>query len=179
LKDRTNVIKELVFQGARHHFPFQSSEVCYGVYIYSFIHPFIHSFIHSFIFAFLWTRADLYIYTRTSVKRTSQMIRRSLDPRISLYINPPLLFSNTDDFFFLPSSVSPTPFSQSDEEPVDPIADVRKECYKTCPKQQKLYDACVQRITEKKEGDCEAWFIELLSCADKCVAPKIFKLTKE
>lgn len=68
---------------------------------------------------------------------------------------------------------------QADEEPVDPIKDVRTECYKSCPKQQKLYDACVQRITDKKEGDCEAWFIELLTCADKCVAPKIFKLTKE
>ena len=68
---------------------------------------------------------------------------------------------------------------QSDDEPVDPIKDVRAECYKSCPKQQKLYDACVQRITDKKEGDCEAWFIELLTCADKCVAPKIFKLTKE
>ena len=69
--------------------------------------------------------------------------------------------------------------SQSDEEPVDRIKEVRQECYKTCPKQQKLYDACVQRITEKKEGDCESWFLDLLTCADKCVAPKIFKLTKE
>lgn len=81
-------------------------------------------------------------------------------------------FSHKNAFLFYPNL-------QSDEEPVDPIKDVRAECYKSCPKQQKLYDACVERITEKKVGDCEAWFIELLSCADKCVAPKIFKLTKE
>lgn len=68
---------------------------------------------------------------------------------------------------------------QADDEPVDPMAQVRADCLSSCPKQKKLYDSCVQRITDKKEGDCESWFIELLSCADKCVAPKIFKLTKE
>lgn len=82
----------------------------------------------------------------------------------------------------LPLTIAPLAFltfTQSDEEPVDPIKDVRESCYKACPKQQQLYNACVERITAKKEGDCEAWFIELLTCADKCVAPKIFKLTKE
>lgn len=68
--------------------------------------------------------------------------------------------------------------AKSDEEIVDPGASIREECKKTCPKQQSHYDACVGRITEKKEGDCEAWFIELVTCIDKCVAPKVFQVTK-
>lgn len=62
---------------------------------------------------------------------------------------------------------------------VDPMPKIRQECLKTCPKQEKLYNACVERITEKKAGDCEAWFIEWIRCSDKCVAPKVFAATKE
>jgi len=49
---------------------------------------------------------------------------------------------------------------------------------KACPKQQKLYEACVGRIAATGEGDCEAWFMELVHCADKCIAPKVFAATK-
>ena len=56
---------------------------------------------------------------------------------------------------------------------------IRKECMDSCTKQKDLYKACVGRIEAKKEGDCEVWFMEWMSCADKCIAPKIFKLTKE
>jgi hypothetical protein len=49
---------------------------------------------------------------------------------------------------------------------------------KTCPKEEKLYNACIQRIEERKEGDCEIWFMDLITCVDKCLAPKIFKATK-
>jgi Ubiquinol-cytochrome C reductase hinge protein len=73
----------------------------------------------------------------------------------------------------------PCSLSQSDEEEiVDLTPEIRKQCLATCPKQQSLYDACVKRITASKEGDCETWFIELLTCADKCVAPKVFAATK-
>ena len=46
-------------------------------------------------------------------------------------------------------------------------------------KEEKLYTDCVERIRSKGEGDCEAWFFDIMKCADKCIAPKIFKLTKE
>ena len=69
-------------------------------------------------------------------------------------------------------------FQSDDEDVVDAMPAVREECKSSCPKQLKLYNDCVTRITDKKEGDCEAWFIELISCADKCAAPKIFKMTK-
>ena len=62
---------------------------------------------------------------------------------------------------------------------MDPYPALRKECRKECPKPLALYDACVKRITENKIGDCEAWYVELVTCVDACVAPKIFKLTKE
>jgi hypothetical protein len=64
-------------------------------------------------------------------------------------------------------------------EVVDKLPEIRAECLLACPKQEDLYQACVKRITEKKEGDCESWFMEFLHCQDKCVAPKIFAATKE
>ena len=63
-------------------------------------------------------------------------------------------------------------------ESVD-IKALRQECAKKCPKVQQLYDDCVKRITETKQGDCEGWFFDVLHCVDKCVAPKVFQLTKE
>ena len=65
-----------------------------------------------------------------------------------------------------------------DGEVVDPYPRIREDCKKSCPKQQELYDACVKRITASGQGDCEAWFFELIGCADKCIAPKIFAVTK-
>jgi Ubiquinol-cytochrome C reductase hinge protein len=69
---------------------------------------------------------------------------------------------------------------QSDEDGgvADKMSEIRAVCRKTCPKQLGKYNACKERITAKKEGDCEAWYIELLTCEDKCVAPKIFAATK-
>jgi hypothetical protein len=61
----------------------------------------------------------------------------------------------------------------------DPYPQLRKEAYSECKKQAELYEACVKRITESKVGDCEAWYIDLVSCVDAKIAPKIFKLTKE
>ena len=69
-------------------------------------------------------------------------------------------------------------FIQSDDEVVDPYPKVREECVKQCPKQSDLYNACVKRITASGVGDCEAWYMELVDCQEKCAAPKIFKLTK-
>jgi ubiquinol-cytochrome c reductase subunit 6 len=72
------------------------------------------------------------------------------------------------------------PFSVTlQAEVVDKLPEIRAECLLACPKQEDLYQACVKRITEKKEGDCESWFMEFLHCQDKCVAPKIFAATKE
>ncbi|GKY99826.1 hypothetical protein MPSEU_000936400 [Mayamaea pseudoterrestris] len=66
----------------------------------------------------------------------------------------------------------------ADDEVKDPTPAIRASCISSCPKPKKLYDACVQRITDSKEGDCEIWYIELIQCMDKCVAPKLFAATK-
>jgi ubiquinol-cytochrome c reductase subunit 6 len=68
--------------------------------------------------------------------------------------------------------------NQSEEEVVDAYPKLRQECRKSCPTQLNLYEACQKRIAENMHGDCEAWYIDLINCVDKCVAPKIFKLTK-
>ena len=49
---------------------------------------------------------------------------------------------------------------------------------KECPAPKRAYEDCVLRIAEKGEGDCEAWYFDLLHCVDKCTAPKIFKHVK-
>jgi len=36
----------------------------------------------------------------------------------------------------------------------------------------------VKRITAKGEGDCEAWYFELVHCVDNCALPKVFKTLK-
>jgi hypothetical protein len=40
-----------------------------------------------------------------------------------------------------------------------------------------LYQACVKRITEKKEGDCEAWFMEFLP-GQVCGSQDFFAATR-
>eukprot|EP00558_Chaetoceros_sp_UNC1202_P010936 CAMPEP_0197247032 /NCGR_PEP_ID=MMETSP1429-20130617/25991_1 /TAXON_ID=49237 /ORGANISM="Chaetoceros sp., Strain UNC1202" /LENGTH=67 /DNA_ID=CAMNT_0042707837 /DNA_START=22 /DNA_END=225 /DNA_ORIENTATION=+ len=66
----------------------------------------------------------------------------------------------------------------SDEEPVDVLPTLRKDCLKQCPAPKLAYEACIKRIEIKGEGDCEAWYFDMLGCVDKCVAPKIMSYTK-
>jgi ubiquinol-cytochrome c reductase subunit 6 len=61
---------------------------------------------------------------------------------------------------------------------VNPVPAIREACKAECPGEKKQYDACVKRITESKQGDCEAWFIDFVRCVDKCLAPKVFQATK-
>ncbi|EED89164.1 ubiquinol cytochrome c reductase [Thalassiosira pseudonana CCMP1335] len=68
--------------------------------------------------------------------------------------------------------------SQSEEEVVDHLPQLKASCAKHCPAQKKEYDACVNRITKLGEGDCEAWYFDLLHCVDHCVAPQAFKKLK-
>jgi len=68
--------------------------------------------------------------------------------------------------------------NQSEEEPVDILPQLRKDCLKTCPGPQAAYKACTKRIEAKGEGDCEAWYFDMLTCVDKCVAPQVMKYTK-
>ncbi len=77
--------------------------------------------------------------------------------------------------FFIPTQFTKL---QSEEDPVDILPQLRQDCLKTCPAPKANYEACVKRIESKGEGDCEAWYFDMLSCVDKCVAPKIFKYTK-
>lgn len=65
-----------------------------------------------------------------------------------------------------------------DEEPVDHLPQLRKDCVKSCPGPKADYDACVKRIEKSGTGDCEAWYFDLIHCVDKCVAPKVFKPLK-
>ena len=65
-----------------------------------------------------------------------------------------------------------------DEEPVDHLPQLRKDCVKSCPGPKADYDACVKRIEKSGTGDCEAWYFDLIHCVDKCVAPKAFKPLK-
>lgn len=65
-----------------------------------------------------------------------------------------------------------------EEDPVDALPELRKECAKGCTAPKKDYDACVKRIADRGEGDCEAWYFDYLHCIDKCVMPKIFNYTK-
>ena len=67
---------------------------------------------------------------------------------------------------------------QSEEEVVDHLPALRAECKKHCPAQQKEYNACKDRIAKLGEGDCEAWYFDLLHCVDHCVAPQAFKKLK-
>jgi len=68
---------------------------------------------------------------------------------------------------------------KSDEEdPVDILPQLREECKKGCDGPQKAYDLCTKRIETKGEGDCEAWYFDLIHCVDVCVAPKAFNHTK-
>jgi ubiquinol-cytochrome c reductase subunit 6 len=69
--------------------------------------------------------------------------------------------------------------NKSDEEPVDPMAAIRKSCIPSCPKPLANYEACKERIKDKPGATCEIWYYELHHCVDKCVAPKIFAATKE
>ena len=67
---------------------------------------------------------------------------------------------------------------QSDEEPVDILPTLKEECLKTCPAPKAAYNACIKRIEAKGEGDCEAWYFDMLTCVDHCVAPQVLKYTK-
>lgn len=67
---------------------------------------------------------------------------------------------------------------QSDEEPVDILPTLKKECLTKCPAPKAAYEACIKRIEAKGEGDCEGWYFDMLTCVDHCVAPKILKYTK-
>ena len=68
---------------------------------------------------------------------------------------------------------------QSDEEPVDILPTLKKECLTKCPAPKAAYEACIKRIEAKGEGDCEGWYFDMLTCVDHCVAPKILKYTKQ
>lgn len=71
-----------------------------------------------------------------------------------------------------------TKTQQSEEEVVDHLPALKAECKKHCPAQQKEYNACKDRIAKLGEGDCEAWYFDLLHCVDHCVAPQAFKKLK-
>mmetsp|Transcript_16240 Transcript_16240/g.45011 ORF Transcript_16240/g.45011 Transcript_16240/m.45011 type:complete len:117 (-) Transcript_16240:161-511(-) len=68
--------------------------------------------------------------------------------------------------------------TMSDEEPVDQLPQIRKDCIKTCPGPLANYEACKDRIKGKENVSCEIWYYELHHCVDLCVAPKIFAVTK-
>ena len=69
-------------------------------------------------------------------------------------------------------------FLQSEEEIIDPVPEIKQQCFVECPKPQARYDSCMKGIKTSGEGDCESWYFYLLNCVNKCVAPRIFAATK-
>jgi ubiquinol-cytochrome c reductase subunit 6 len=67
---------------------------------------------------------------------------------------------------------------QSEEEVVDHLPALKASCAKHCPAEKKAYNACIDRINKLGEGDCEAWYFDMLHCVDHCVAPQAFKKLK-
>jgi Ubiquinol-cytochrome C reductase hinge protein len=63
-------------------------------------------------------------------------------------------------------------------EVADKTQEIREKCKSACPNQLNLYKACQHRIAASGAGDCEPWYIELITCADKCMAPQVFAITK-
>ncbi|KAK1746730.1 cytochrome b-c1 complex subunit 6 [Skeletonema marinoi] len=66
----------------------------------------------------------------------------------------------------------------SEEEIVDHLPALKEACAKHCPAQNKAYEDCKGRIAKLGEGDCEAWYFDVLHCVDHCVAPQAFKKLK-
>lgn len=40
------------------------------------------------------------------------------------------------------------------------------------------YDACQARIQKKGDGNCEAWYADLVHCVDTCVSKTLFEKLK-
>ncbi|KAA0188320.1 Ubiquinol cytochrome c oxidoreductase subunit 6 [Fasciolopsis buskii] len=64
-------------------------------------------------------------------------------------------------------------------EVVDPLEALREECKQTsgCQDFVKKLEDCGTRQSKTNES-CEEEFIDLLECADKCLAPKLFSHLK-
>eukprot|EP00341_Mesodinium_pulex_P007774 CAMPEP_0116957626 /NCGR_PEP_ID=MMETSP0467-20121206/44094_1 /TAXON_ID=283647 /ORGANISM="Mesodinium pulex, Strain SPMC105" /LENGTH=67 /DNA_ID=CAMNT_0004644433 /DNA_START=27 /DNA_END=230 /DNA_ORIENTATION=+ len=65
-----------------------------------------------------------------------------------------------------------------EEDPVCPLPAITEACKPKCTSFLQKYNACVERIEKKGEGDCEGWYFDYLHCVDKCKAPQIMKHLK-
>lgn len=66
----------------------------------------------------------------------------------------------------------------ADEEPVDVMPQIRKDCEPQCAAYNDAYKACLKRVADKGFGDCEGQYLEFLGCIDKCSVPQIMKHLK-
>ena len=70
---------------------------------------------------------------------------------------------------------TPSDFSQA-EDPVDPKPKIEAACHSACSLPATNYEKCVERITAKGSGNCEAWQFDYWKCIDKCVSRSVERL---
>ncbi|AFZ81220.1 ubiquinol-cytochrome c reductase hinge, putative [Theileria equi strain WA] len=88
--------------------------------------------------------------------------------------------------FFLkcPDYIPPT--SEEDAQ-IDPRVKLEPACNEKCKKYTKLYDECVERVTEYNKhnagslsgpGHCLGQHYDVVECVDKCLAKDLFRHLK-
>ncbi|KAI9920082.1 hypothetical protein PsorP6_015738 [Peronosclerospora sorghi] len=68
--------------------------------------------------------------------------------------------------------------TQSNEEAVDVMPAIRKQCEPKCTKTFSAYRACLDRVKAKGVGACDGQYYDFLHCIDKCSVPQIMKHLK-
>ena len=52
---------------------------------------------------------------------------------------------------------------------------IDERCSHRCHHQWEDYERCAKRIEAKGEGECSGWYMDYLTCVDKCAAQVLFK----
>lgn len=76
-----------------------------------------------------------------------------------------------------------TPEAADEDEIVDIRPKLLESCKQSqCKEQIKLYNDCVTRLEKitatNSEKTCASWYFDIRTCADACVAPRIFATLK-
>ena len=66
----------------------------------------------------------------------------------------------------------------ADDESDDPMGRMQEHCMPHCAVALNAYDACQARIQKKGDGNCEAWYADLVHCVDTCVSKTLFEKLK-
>ena len=52
---------------------------------------------------------------------------------------------------------------------------IDERCSHRCHHQWEDYERCAKRIEAKGQGECSGWYMDYLTCVDKCAAQVLFK----